>query len=476
MSFARHYPHLAARVFNTPLLVHPQKLDAIIAGIGPRLLSLVAGADVAALTASQAGAQLLPAELFSTKRDTSSDSQPYAVSDGVAYIPVSGALVHRSRMEADSSRLLGYNEVAMLVEEAMADRSVHALLLNFDSPGGEAQGAFEFADRLAALRGQGKRIVAMADGMAASAAYLAAAAADEIVLTSSAYVGSIGVVMRHVDFSQALATDGVKVTHIYAGAHKVDGNPYEPLPAAVRADMQAEIDGLYEMFVQSVATNRRMDPLAVRKTQAQVYRGAAALAVGLADRLGTTDQVITELAAQRSRSFPVGQTARTTATNGDSTMAQPQAGGQLAAPGTQAPQPAVAATATTPATDDPAQARAEGHAAGVNAERERVGAILGHERAGVHMAVALTCINTGLSAEQAGQILAALPGAQPAAATAAAAAAPAVTASAPNPFAAVMASIGNPAVSGIEPAAASAISEQESLAAQVLATFRANTR
>lgn len=472
MSFARHYPHLAARVFNTPLLVHPQKLDAIIAGIGPRLLGLGAGADVAALQASQAGAQLLPAELFSTKRDTSSDNQPYAVSDGVAYIPVSGALVHRSRMEADSSYLLGYNELALRVEEAMADRSVHAVLLNFDSPGGEAQGAFEFADRLAALRGQGKRIVAMADGMAASAAYLAAAAADEIVLTSSAYVGSIGVVMRHVDFSQALATDGVKVTHIYAGAHKVDGNPYEPLPAAVRADMQAEIDGLYEMFVQSVATNRRMDPMAVRKTQAQVYRGAAALAVGLADRLGTTDQVITELAAQRTRSFPVGQTARANATTGATTMAN-QAGGQSAAPGAQAPQ-----QATTPATTDPAQVRAEGHAAGVQAERERVGAILGHERAGVHMAVALTCINTGLSAEQAGQILAALPGAQPAAATAAAAAAaaPAVTASAPNPFAAVMASIGNPAVSGIEPAAASAISEQESLAAQVLATFRANTR
>ena len=84
MSFARHYPHLAARVFNTPLLVHPQKLDAIIAGIGPRLLGLGADTEMAALQAAQASAQLLPAELFSTKRDTSSDNQPYAVSEGVA--------------------------------------------------------------------------------------------------------------------------------------------------------------------------------------------------------------------------------------------------------------------------------------------------------------------------------------------------------------------------------------------------------
>ncbi len=153
-------------------------------------------------------------------------------------------------------------------------------------------------------------------------------------------------------------------------------------------------------------------------------------------------------------------------------MAQPQAGGQLAAPGAQAPQSAVAtaaAPATTPATADLAQARSEGHAAGVQAERERVGAILGHERAGVHMAVALTCINTGLSAEQAGQIMAALPASAQAAATT-----PVEAAS--NAFASAMSAVGNPAVSGIEPAPASAVSEQEALAAQVLATFRANTR
>lgn len=475
MSFSRHYPHLAARVFNTPLLVHPQKLDAIIAGLGSRLIGLPEGAELRAEGLAE-DAQLLPAELFSTRRGERVNGSRYVVSDGVAVIRAHGALVHRSRLDANSSYLLGYNELATDAEHAMANPDVHALLLNFDSPGGEAQGAFEFADRLAALRGQGKRIVAMADGMAASAAYLAAAAADEIVLTPSAYVGSIGVVMRHVDFSQALATDGVKVTHIYAGAHKVDGNPYEPLPAAVRADMQAEIDGLYEMFVQSVATNRRMDPLAVRKTQAQVYRGGAALAVGLADRLGTTDQVIAELAAQRSRSVPVGQTARAHANEGATSMANPN-GGQLAAPGAAAPQPTAAAPAATQSPAELAQARSEGHAAGVQAERERVGAILGHERASANLAVALTCVNTGLSAEQAGQILAALPGAQPAAgaAAAAAAAASAVTASAPNQFAAVMASIGNPAVSGIEPAAASAISEQD-LATQVLTTFRANTR
>jgi capsid assembly protease len=458
MSFTRHYPHLAARVFNTPLLVHPQKLDAIIAGLGTRLIGLPEGVEFRDEGMAE-GIQLLPAELFSTRKGERANGSRYVVSDGVAVIRAHGALVHRSRLDANSSYLLGYNELATDAEHAMANPDVHAVLLNFDSPGGEAQGAFEFADRLAALRGQGKRIVAMADGMAASAAYLAAAAAAEIVLTPSAYVGSIGVVMRHVDFSQALASDGVKVTHIYAGAHKVDGNPYEPLPAAVRADMQAEIDSLYEMFIQSVSANRRLDPAAVRKTQAQVYRGGAALAVGLADRLGTTDQVIAELAAQRSRSVPVGQTARAHANEGVTSMANPN-GGQLAATDAAAPQPTAAVPVASHSPAELAQARNEGHAAGVQAERARAGTILGHERASTHLGVALTCINTGLSVEQAGQILAALPAGQ-------------TTVAATNPFAAAMAAVGNPAVTGIE-SAAPAGKDEATMAAEVMAVFRAS--
>lgn len=460
MKFIRQYPHLAARVFGAPLLLHPQKLDAIIAGLGSRLMGLPDGVELRADGMAD-GAQLLPAELFTTRKGERTDAG-YRVSDGVAYVPVHGALVHRGRMEADSSYLLGYNDVGSQVEAAMADGDVNSVVLGFDSPGGEAQGAFELADRLMSLRGR-KPMVAVADGMAASAAYLAASAADQVVITSTGYAGSIGVVMRHANFSRALIADGVDVEHFYAGAHKIDGNPYEPLTAAARADMQAEVNKLYDMFIASVSRQRGLDPEAVRQTQARVYRGETAVSMRLADRLGTTDQIIAELAAQRPRSFSVGQTARTTATTGDSTMAQPQAGGQLAAPGAQAPQQ------TIPATTDPAQARAEGHAAGVQAERERTGAILGHERASANLAVALTCVNTGLSAEQAGQIMASLP-----ASVQAAPITPPQAAS--SLFAAAMSAVGNPAISGIEPGAASAGTEQESLAAQVLATFRANTR
>lgn len=438
------YPHLAARIFNTPLLIHPQKLDAIIAGLGDRLIGcngLELGSD------PDSGA--LPADMFSTRRVQSDlDMRDgYNITDGVAVIFASGALVHRGRLEGVSTRLLGYNDLAMATEDALADSDVHAVLHIMDTPGGEAQGAFEYHDRLRDMRGK-KPIWGIADGLAASAGYLAAAALDEFAITKTGYAGSIGVVMRHVDFSAALAQGGIRVTHIYAGAHKVDGNPYESLPTSVRADFQAEIDSLYQMFIEAVASGRRMDPEAVRKTQAQTFRGNAAVAAGLADRISTTDQMISELASLRARSYPVGQSsARATANDK----------GEIHMSGNSAPagddkQPA---TGFTQADID--KARAEGVEQGAQAERERVGAILDHESASCSP-LAMQCINTGLTAEQSTAILGA---------------APAATASAQgSAFAAAMGAIGNPDVSGIESAAAPENAEA-ALAADIVGLFSA---
>ena len=436
------YPHLAARIFNTPLLIHPQKLDAIIAGLGGRLI----GADTPLIHVGTEAATLA-ADLFSTKRGARAENRGYQVKDGVAVIRASGALVHRSRLEADSSYLLGYNDLAADVEDAMANADVHAVLLEMDSPGGEAQGAFELSDRLFDLRGK-KPLYAIADSLAASAAYLAGSAADEFLITNTGYAGSIGVVMRHVDFSAALASDGIRVTHIFAGAHKVDGNPYEPLPAAVRDDMQAEIDGLYTLFVDAVARNRRMDAQAVRNTQARTFRGVAAKAAGLADRISTVDALITELAGQRARSYPVGQSARATAQPGETLMSDPQK------PAGTTDQPAAGLTQA-----DLDRARAEGVQEGASAERARVSAILGHEAASCSP-LALQCIGTGLTIEQSTAILGAAPKAaapQPAAAA--------------SGFAAAMAAIGNPDVSGLDGKGEQ--NDEAALAASILAAFRA---
>lgn len=374
----RNYSHLAAQIFNVPLLVHPQKLDAIIAGLGPRLL----GTDSVELEPSRAEASL-PAELFSTRRGEKSDNG-YRVVDGVAVLFASGALVHRSMVDANSSYLLGYNEIAAKLEAAADDPDVHAVLQIYDSPGGQVAGAFEYGDRIHALRGK-KPMWAIADDMAASAAYLAGSAFQRLAVTATGYLGSIGVVLRHVDFSRALANDGIKVTQIYAGAHKVDGNPYEPLPRDVQAELQGEVDAIHGEFVGAVVRNRGLAEDAVRATQAQTYRGPAAVAAGLADRVATTDQLITELAALRARSYPAGPSARSTASNpGGSSMSGTTQGGQTAA------QNPPALTREALERDHPAlfaqvrseflaegerQGTAQGRADGAQAERERVAGV-----------------------------------------------------------------------------------------------------
>jgi len=447
------YPHIAARVFNTPLLIHPQKLDAIIAGLGDRLLG--GQPQIVQVAAATDGARLLAPELFSTRRGEASD-RGYRIVDGVAVLNVGGALLHRSRLDmAESTYLLGYNDLAADLEDAMAHPDVHAVLQVYDSPGGEAQGAFEYAQRVFDLRGR-KPMHAIADGMALSAAYLGASAADEVAVTTTGYAGSVGVVSRHVDFSRALDKDGITVTHIFAGAHKVDGNPYEPLPEAVRGAWQDEIDGLYTMFVDAVALHRGMDAAAVRKTQAASYAGTAALASGLADRITTTDQLISELAARRSRSFPVGPTARSNANTGVSmsgTHPNPP-GGQPTASATSAAQPAAYTQEQVDA------ARAEGVAEGAKAERTRASGIFAHEAAAGRTQLAIQCVSSGLSVEQAASVLAASP------------AAPAASTQPGNAFASAMATLGNPDVSGVEGAPA-APNDEAALASQILASFGA---
>ena len=429
---SRMYPHLAARVFNTPLLVHPQKLDAILAGLGGRLL----GADGLRFEAADLTAQAaLPAEMFSTRRGERTE-RGYRVVDGVAVITAMGALVHRTRIDANSSLLIGYNDIAADMEDAIGRSDVHAIALVLDSPGGEVSGAFELAERIFAARGS-KPIVAIADGMAASAAYLAASAADEVVLTPTSYVGSIGVVMRHVDFSRALANDGINVTHIFAGEHKIDGNPYQPLPESVRATLQADIEGLYQMFIQAVAKHRGLDEQAVRNTRAAVYRGVAAVATRLADRIGTVDAVVAELAARRTHavSTGVGMSHQSEGTTMNQASANAAAAATTASAGATTP----AAEAAAAASAAPGQGKT--YADGVQAERARVTAILGHANAAANPLITQQCIATGLSAEQAKGFLDAAP---------AAAAAPA------NPFAAAMAAMGNPDVSGVEAVATQA--------------------
>jgi ClpP class serine protease len=194
--------------------------------------------------------------------------------------------VHRGAWIGQSSGLTSYEGIAAQLQAAVADPGVRGIALDIDSFGGEVAGVFDLADRIRAARTQ-KPVHAFVAEHALSAGYVLASQADRIILPRTGAVGSIGVVALHTDMSGALDQKGIAVTLIHSGAHKVDANPYQPLPEAVHDQMQRELEVVRFLFAETVAAGRgeRLTQTAALATEAAVFRGADAIAAGLADDL-----------------------------------------------------------------------------------------------------------------------------------------------------------------------------------------------
>lgn len=204
--------------------------------------------------------------------------------DGVAVIPIEGTLTHRSGNLNPYSGMTGYDGVSTKIDAAINDDSVRGILLDIDSPGGAVSGCFDLADQIYEARQQ-KPVWGLVDELCASAGFALGSACTRLVAPRTAQIGSVGVVTMHVDQSQFLADMGVDVTFIHAGKHKVDGNSFNPLPDDVRAAIQADIDDVYDMFVDLVARNRGMSTKSVRDTEARVYGAKNAAGVKFIDQI-----------------------------------------------------------------------------------------------------------------------------------------------------------------------------------------------
>lgn len=285
------HAQIAQRAFNTPLLVEPAKAMAFLAGLGPRITGRqlrLTGLDIADEEMTRAA---LPARAGILTNGLADQVQrngqaPYVLVDGVAVIEISGVLVHRGAWIGQSSGQTSYEGIAAQLAAAAADPLVRGIALEIDSFGGEVAGVFDLADAIRAARSAAPVWSFVAE-QAFSAGYALASQADRIILPRTGAVGSIGVVVMHADLSGQLSDAGVTVTLIHSGAHKVDGNPYEPLPDPVRARIQGEIDGLRSLFAATVGAGRgrRLSAEAALATEAECYRGAEAVSTGLADEV-----------------------------------------------------------------------------------------------------------------------------------------------------------------------------------------------
>lgn len=283
---ADRYPHVMALVRDQPWAILPAKLAAITDLLRFR-------AEGGRLTAEQIAERIGAA---------AGDRPQQRTSGAVAVIPVYGTIVQRADMFTEMSGGTSTERLSAAIAQAVGDPSIGSIVLAIDSPGGGVYGVAELADQILKARGQ-KTIVAVADSLAASAAYWIGSAASEFAVTPGGEVGSIGVFGAHQDMSRLYDTAGVTTTLISAGKYKVEGNPFEPLTEEARAAMQARVNDYYSLFTKAVAKGRGVSVSAVQSGfgEGRVVGAQEAVKLGMADSVETLQQVISRLSGRGAR-------------------------------------------------------------------------------------------------------------------------------------------------------------------------------
>lgn len=285
-------PHIAARLFNTPLMVDAGKAVAIVASIGGRLVDgqlVIDGPPALERVAFQNGR---PSEQMGRLGDPLGQQfetrglgdRILTMAGPVAVIAIEGTLVHKGAWLDTYSGETSYEGIQTQVLRAMRDDRVRGVVFEVDSFGGEVAGAFDTAEMIAELSVV-KPTIAILTNSALSSGYLLASAARQIVMPETGYAGSIGVISMHVDYSRAIENEGMRVTVISSGARKADGSPFKPIGADVIARIQDDLDDGRELFAATVAKyrGRRLSKTAALATEADAFRGEAAVDAGLAD-------------------------------------------------------------------------------------------------------------------------------------------------------------------------------------------------
>jgi capsid assembly protease len=214
---------------------------------------------------------------------------------GVAVIDVIGPIFRYANLFTEFSGGATISSLARDFNTALNDPQVKAIILNVDSPGGEIAGVGEFAKMVFDARAR-KPIVAYVGGLGASAAYWIASAAGEIIADATAMLGSIGVVAAVPNPDKRSARD---VEFVSSQSPRKRPNPNTE---SGKGQIQALVDDLAAVFIADVAKHRAVsvDTVLQKFGEGAVLVGKKAVALGLADRMGSFEQVVSELAAGKS--------------------------------------------------------------------------------------------------------------------------------------------------------------------------------
>jgi signal peptide peptidase SppA len=286
----QNLPHLAQRLFNVPLAITPGKLEIVVAAMADRM-------GITQLFRQDGSAFAFDGDWKDGPDARQARDVGYDVVAGIAIIPVTGTLVAKLGSLRPSSGMTGYDGIRAVLSTALADPDVLAIVLDIESPGGEVAGCFDLVDTIYRMR-KLKPMWSILSESAYSAAYALASATDRIVVPRTGGTGSVGVISACIDMSAAMKQAGVKVELITFGARKADGNQFGPLSADARARFQADVDMMGNLFVDTVARNRKLNRTKVLDTEASTFLGANGVEVGFADAVMAPDEAFQELYEQ----------------------------------------------------------------------------------------------------------------------------------------------------------------------------------
>lgn len=232
------------------------------------------------------------------------NTRTVTVRDGVAVVPVAGPIFRYANLFSDISGATSIQTLATDLQAAVDDPSVNSIILEIDSPGGQVSGVSEFAAQVRAASSV-KPVSAYISNLGASAAYWIASAASEIVASSTALIGSIGIVSQ----ADGSSDDGtIKFISSQSPLKQSD-----PATESGKEQFQKTVDALASVFIGDVAHYRGVDAQTVIDNfgRGGIFIASEAVAAGMADRIGSLESLIADLNAGNHKPTSRGKTMLT---------------------------------------------------------------------------------------------------------------------------------------------------------------------
>lgn len=305
MTEHRPLMRVTQQILNRPMFTTDRHAALILSALRSELnIALIQ--QVEGATIDRSGMQMIAAEgaRSADNRRSRRDQQYklFAEQDGIAIIPVTGTLMKNWGLEPYSGST-GYDGIKMKLMAALEDDDISAIYLDIDSPGGVVAGCMDLADLIFASNAKngGKPIWAISNEQMCSAAFALGCSADKVFAPRTAEVGSVGVLWLYTNYEGALEKEGIQVRIFRAGKYKAEGNAYETMSKEAADRIQAELDEMREIFVETVARGRGMTKKAVRDTEALTYMGPHAREIKFATDVASDDQVWTQMVKRFGR-------------------------------------------------------------------------------------------------------------------------------------------------------------------------------